>query len=597
MTPIAQKHFIGICRLLGRSRKQFKLSPNYLFGCTWNRNIQLDLSGYNFTDYEIERKSYDLQAPKYFNFAHDFIDQWAHAEKVGLRTTSVPSFWWVDSQTKTEIKLSFQQLSHISKRVANALVGGCGLNRGDILILILPKIPEWWFINIACIRAGITLSPGTMLLRTTDIQHRLKLSQAKCIITSPELAHYVDEAANTCEKLTKVIVGGKTETRPGWLNFDALLEKSSDQFQNVRTKATDQMMLFFTSGTTGYPKMAEHTHASYGLGHIITARYWLMLNPSSIMWNLSDPGWAKCAWSSLFAPWINGACVFVYNSPRFDPMEVLQVLSKYPITHFCSSPTGLRLMKTEKISSIKFKALKHCTAAGEPVNPELIENWKRETGLEIFEGYGQTETTLVCNRSPSIPYKEGSMGKAVPGVNLYIVDDDGNVQEPCAEGNLAIKITPNRPIGLFAKYLNDPIRTAKSFLGNFYLTGDRGYMDQENYVYFVGRADDVISSAGYRIGPFEVESALLEHPAVLESAVVSSPDETRGEVVKAFVTLTQDYKNADRDKLVQELQNHVKAVTAPYKYPRKIEFVEDLPKTVSGKIRRVELRNKEWNKT
>ncbi|CAG5132893.1 unnamed protein product [Candidula unifasciata] len=354
------------------------------------------------------------------------------------------------------------------------------------------------------------------------------------------------------------------------------------------------MMIFFTSGTTGYPKMAEHTHASYGLGHTLTARYWLMVDPSSILWNLSDTGWAKCAWSSLFAPWIHGSCVFVYNSSKFDPQEVLQVLSAYPISHFCSSPTGMRLMKTENISSVKLKALKHCVGAGEPVNPELIEIWKKDTGLEIFEGYGQTETTLLCCRSPSIPYKEGSMGKAAPGIDLQVVDDDGNILGPGTEGNLAIRVTPIRPVGLFTKYLNDPDRTAESFVGDFYLTGDRGYIDEDNYIFFVGRADDVISSSGYRIGPFEVESALLEHPAVLESAVVSSPDEIRKEVVKAFIKLMPEYEKVDHEALKQELQNHVKAVTAPYKYPRKIEFVDSLPKTISGKIRRVELRNKEW---
>ncbi|CAL1529723.1 unnamed protein product [Lymnaea stagnalis] len=576
-----------------------RLRPkHFVSGHQWIRSIQLPLTGYHFTDYEQEKKSFTLNRPLFFNFAKDFIDEWAHAERIGTRNSSIPAFWWVDARTDKEIKLSFQQLSERSQRVANALVGGCGLKRQEKVIVILPKIPEWWIILLACIRADITICPGTTMLRMQDIKHRLQLSEAKCIITYPELAPIVDEAAHDSENLkSKILVCDNGETRPGWLNYQALVEKAADHFNCVNTKGSDPMMIFFTSGTTGNPKMAEHTHISYGLGHITTARYFLMVDSNSVLWNLSDTGWAKSAWSSFFAPWIMGACVFIYNSPKFDPLETLQVLSKFPVTHFCSSPTGLRIMLGQQLHNIKFKALKRSLGAGEPVNPELMEIWQRETGITLYEGYGQTETTLVSCRYNCIKYKEGSMGKSSPDLQVGIVDNDGKLTEPGTEGNIALLTKPVRPIGLFTQYLNDPDRTAASFRGDWYLTGDRGYMDEENYIYFVGRADDVINSAGYfryRIGPFEVESALLEHPAVLESAVISSPDEMRGEVVKAFVVLKSDIINENPQKLVEDLQNHVKESTAPYKYPRKIEFVKELPKTVSGKIRRVELRNNEW---
>ncbi|KAK0046160.1 acyl-coenzyme A synthetase ACSM3 mitochondrial isoform X1 [Biomphalaria pfeifferi] len=573
----------------------FLTSEKSLQGCHSCKFIHLPIKGHTFTNYELERKNYNLRPPKNFNFARDFIDQWARAEYNGLRSTVNPAFWLMDEKNKKEIKLSFQQLSSLSQKVANALTGGCSLKRQDKVIVILPKIPEWWIIFLACVRADLTICPGTTMLRAHDIKHRLKMSGAKCIITVPELVPYVDEAAENAELLKyKILVGNKNETRPGWTHYGTLVEKASNEFECADTRASDPMMLFFTSGTTGAPKMVEHSHGSYGLGHITTARYMLMINSSSVLWNLSDTGWAKSAWSSFFAPWIMGSCVFVHNVHKFDPLHISQVLTDYPVTHFCCSPTGLRIYLGQYSQTLKPKALRHCVGAGEPVNPELMELWKKVTGLNLHEGYGQTETTLVCCRNDYIPYKLGSMGKSSPDLVVGIINDEGKIVESCTEGNIAILTKPARPLGLFNQYLNDPVRTAASFLGDWYVTGDRGYLDEEDFVFFVGRGDDVINSAGYRIGPFEVESALLEHPAVLESAVVSSPDETRGEVVKAFVVVKPEYRHIHADKLTVDLQDLVKRTTAPYKYPRKIEFVTDLPKTVSGKIRRVELRNKEW---
>ncbi|XP_050393041.2 acyl-coenzyme A synthetase ACSM3, mitochondrial [Patella vulgata] len=546
-------------------------------------------------DYEKERKNFRLDVPKYFNFAADVIDSWAEKERTGKRDISIPAFWWIDDKG-SQLQWNFQELSSNSKRVARLLTEEFELSKGDKLILILSRIPEWWLINLACIRAGIILSAGTTLLRAHDIQHRLLASQAKCIITDSNIADMVDKVIDNCpDVLNKVVVADKT--RDNWKNFNLLLQKYDNKFKDVQTLSSETMMLFFTSGTTGAPKMAEHTHSSYGIGHKITAEYFLRLTSKDVIWNMSDTGWAKSAWSNLFAPWTNGSCVFIHHSVKFDARVMLQNLCKFPISHCCTAPTAYRTAVKLPLCEYKFHSLKYCFGAGEPVNPELIEEWQDGTGLRLYEGYGQTETTFLCGTNyPGMEYRAGSMGKPPPGYDLQIVDDEGNILPPEQEGNIAVRCKPDKPVGLFTKYLDDSNRTKSVFVGDFYLTGDRGKVDDDGYFYFIGRADDVILSAGYRIGPFEVESALLEHPSVLESAVVSSPDDTRGEIVKAFVILTDKYKTTNQSDLIKELQNHVKQSTAPYKYPRKIEFVENLPKTVSGKIRRVELRNKEWGK-
>jgi len=323
-------------------------------------------------------------------------------------------------------------------------------------------------------------------------------------------------------------------------------------------------------------------------------RYWMDLTQNDIFWNLSDTGWAKSAWFA--GPWISGACIFIHEAP-FSATHTIDVLRSYPITTFCAPPTAYRMMSQELLTGVGGGKLRHCISAGEPLNPEVIDTWRDRTGVWIREGYGQTETVLLCASFRCLPIRPGSMGKATPGMDLRVINDEGCEVAPGKEGDIALKIAPERPPGLFLQYLDEPERTAQSFRKDFYITGDRGIQDTDGYLWFVGRADDVILSAGYRIGPFEVESALIEHPAVAESAVVSSPDSIRGEVVKAFVILTKEAANAaDKDSLAKDIQDHVKRTTAPYKYPRKIEFVKELPKTVSGKIRRIELRAKEWSR-
>ncbi|XP_046884416.1 acyl-coenzyme A synthetase ACSM3, mitochondrial isoform X2 [Hypomesus transpacificus] len=548
----------------------------------------------NFTDYESIKQNYNPQIPKYFNFAKDVLDVWAEREKSGEKTPN-PALWWVNDR-REEIRWSFEELGFHSRRLANVLSGPCNLTKEDRVFLILPRVPEWWLVNVACLRTGTVLLPGTAQLTARDILHRLQSSGARCVVTDESLAPLLDSVAPQCPSLqARVLVSHRR--REGWMNFGDLLSNVSSDHVCVETGSEDPMTIFFTSGTTGSPKMTQHSHSSYGLGLTVNGRYWLDLTEKDILWNTSDTGWAKSAWSSVYAPWTQGSCVFVHHMPRFDSSTVLQTLFNYPISTFCTAPTAYRMLVQHDISRYSFQALQHCLCAGEPINPEVMVKWREATGLDIYEGYGQTETVLIAGTFKGMKIKPGSFGKASPAYDVQVVDEAGEVLPRGEEGNLGIRVKPHKPFSLFTEYTGDPERTAECYRGDFYLTGDRGFMDEDGYLWFVGRADDVILSAGYRIGPFEVENALIEHKAVAESAVVSSPHPIRGEVVKAFVVLTEEYKSHNPDQLVTELQAHVKKVTAPYKYPRKVEFVEQLPKTVSGKIRRVELRNSEWGRS
>ncbi|KAM5228184.1 acyl-coenzyme A synthetase ACSM3, mitochondrial [Ctenodactylus gundi] len=548
----------------------------------------------NFSNYEHMKQDFKLEIPEYFNFAKDVLDQWTNMEKAGTKPSN-PAFWWINGNGE-EVRWGFEELGSLSRKLANILTEACSLQRGDRVMVILPKIPEWWLANVACLRTGTVLIPGTTQLTQKDILYRLQSSKAKCIITDDILAPAVDAIASKCENLrTKLIVS--QNSREGWGNLKEMMKHVSDNHTCMKTKHNEMMAIYFTSGTTGPPKMIGHTHSSFGLGLSVNGRFWLDLTPSDVMWNTSDTGWAKSAWSSVFSPWIQGTCVFAHYLPRFESTSILQTLSKFPITVFCSAPTAYRMLIQSDMTSCKFKSLKHCVSAGEPINPEVTEQWRNRTGLDIYEGYGQTETVLICGNFKGMKIKPGSMGKPSPAFDVKILDKNGNVLPPGQEGDIALQVLPNRPLGLFTHYIDDPSKTASTLRGNFYITGDRGYMDEDGYFWFVARSDDVILSSGYRIGPFEVESALMEHPSVAESAVVSSPDPIRGEVVKAFIVLNPNYKSHDQEQLIKEIQEHVKKITAPYKYPRKVEFIEELPKTISGKIKRNELKKREWKTT
>lgn len=526
--------------------------------------------------------SFIWDRPTHFNFANDVIDKWASKDK------KKPAIFWVDDKGNEKSR-TFTDISTHSKKISNAL-STSGVERGDVVIVILGREIEWWEIFTAVLRMGAVISPGTTQLSAKDVEYRFNAAKATCIVTNFANAAKVDEIAENCPTLkTKVLIDGSVD---GWLNYSDLLTQFSDDFPDIKTAADEESMCYFTSGTTGYPKMTIHNH-SYAIAHQVTGPYWLNLGENDLHWNISDTGWAKAAWSSYYGPWTCGATLFIHHGPGFSAAETLSLIEKFPITTMCGAPTIYRMLVLEDLNKYDFTGLRHCVGAGEPLNPEIIGTWKTATGLTIRDGYGQTETGILCGNFHFMEPKFGSMGKPAPGIHLAIIDDAGKEVSTNTEGDIAVKLVPEKPQGLFKEYKNDAERTADTRRGDWYITGDRAYADDEGYFWFVSRADDVILSAGYRIGPFEVESALIEHAAVAESAVVSSPDDTRGEVVKAFIVLAPGYKGSD--ELSKELQDHVKNVTAPYKYPRKLEFIDALPKTVSGKIRRIELREQEWN--
>jgi len=532
-------------------------------------------------DYRETCSTFTWERPESFNFVRDVIDQWSDSDP------DKPAMLWVNDNGD-EINKTFAEISVASRKLCNVLVAA-GIERGETVILMLGRNIEWWETFTAVLRMGAVISPGTTQLSAKDLEYRINASSATCIVTDQSNAAKVEAVIEQCRNIkAKLIIDG---TADGWLGYQGAMAGASDTFDTVDTRSDENAMCYFTSGTTGYPRMCIHTHA-YPIGHQITGKYWLDLKPDDLHWNISDTGWAKAAWSSYFGPWTCGAALFVHHATGFNAAQTLGLIEKYPITTLCGAPTIYRMLVLEDLTEYHFSSLRHCVGAGEPLNPEIIETWKQATGITIRDGYGQTETVILCGSFPCIEPRFGSMGKPAPGIALAVVDNDGNEVPENTEGDIAVRVLPEKPQGLFKEYKDNPEKTAETFKGEWYLTGDRAYVDEDGYFWFVGRADDVILSAGYRIGPFEVESALIEHEAVAESAVVSSPDETRGEIVKAFVVLAPGFKGGD--ELKKELQEHVKNVTAPYKYPRKLEFVDALPKTVSGKIRRVELREKEW---
>jgi acyl-coenzyme A synthetase/AMP-(fatty) acid ligase len=549
-------------------------------------------------DYQKEYKEFSLIVPERFSFPLDVFDK--RGDRLAL-------FW---TNGEKEKKFSFDELKILSSKGAGAFKE-MGISKGDNVLVMLPNIPEWWEVMLALMRLNAIPIPATTLLTSKDIKYRLSVIDIKAIIATDGDALKVEDAANNTSASPLLIVinennppisplekggkGGFSGGRKGWHDYIKERDKA-DAFEGGRAFSEEPALIYFTSGTTGPPKMVLHTQASYPLAHQITGTYWLDLRPGDIHWNLSDTGWAKAAWSSLFGPWHIGAAVFsFYKTGKFDPSLTIEMMQRYPITTFCGPPTAYRMMVKEiPAQRVAFKSLRHFVAAGEPLNKEIIEVWKDRTGIYIYDGYGQTETVNVLANFRCLPVKPGSMGVPVPGFIVGVVDDNGNPVSSGIEGDIAIKIRPERPVGIFREYLGNPEATEKTIRGKWYITGDRAYKDENGYFWFIGRADDIIITSGYRIGPFEIESVLIEHPAVEESAVVASPDEMRGEIVKAFIVLTEDYRPSDA--LVKELQEFVKKQTAPYKYPRKIEFVDELPKTISGKIKRKELKIKEFRK-
>ncbi|WP_028841635.1 acyl--CoA ligase [Thermodesulfobacterium hveragerdense] len=525
--------------------------------------------------YELVR-NFKLQVPEKFSFPLDVFDKWG----------SLPALIWTDGK---EVKrFTFEDLTALSSKLAGGLKN-LGIGKGDNVLMFLPNRYEWWITVLALMRLNAVIVPSTVMLTVKDLEYRLKSLEIKAIISDEENAKKVEEAVNLTNSKAILI---NIDDIPGWEKYSELFK--FNPFVGERTFSEDTSIIFFTSGTTGPPKMVRHTQVSYPLAHVITGKFWLNLKPGIIHWNLSDTGWAKAAWSSFFGPWNTGATIFVRRrGKKFTPDIMIETLKNFEVTSLCAPPTVYRmLIKEVPLKDLSFPTVNHFVSAGEPLNPEVIDIWKEATGKYIYNGYGQTETVNTLAMFPFIPMRKGAMGLPAPGFEVEIVDDNGKLLKPYEEGNIAIKISPERPVGLFKEYIGDEKEMAAAFKGEWYFTRDRGYKDEDGYFWFLGREDDIIISSGYRISPFEVESVLIKHPAVKESAVVASPDEIRGEVVKAFIVLKEGFKPSL--ELIKDLQNFVKTETAPYKYPRKIEFVEALPKTVSGKIKRKELRLKEF---
>jgi len=538
----------------------------------------------NKDNYEKLYKQFKWEVPKYYNFGFDVCDKWAE-DRTKLALISI------DKSGRHDRYHTFYDLSVASNRFLNVLQK-IGIKKGERVLVILQSIPEWYIALIGMFKLGVVPMPGTVLLTAKDIEYRVNRAEACMIITDMDHADVVDSVKAKCPTLKHLmLVDGK---RAGWYNYDEEINDSSEIIDHKRlqkTLSTDSMLIYFTSGTTGHPKMVLHTH-SYPLGHEVTARFAQALTGKDLHWTVSETGWAKAAWGKLFGQMLVGAAVIQWEMPgRFNADGLLRAMEKYGVTTFCAPPTVYRMLIQMDLSKYNLK-LRHCMSAGEPLNPEVIRVWKKAFGLDIYDFYGQTETVCVLSNYRFMPIKYGSVGKPTPGHDVRIVDDDGKELGPEDEGNIAIYLGNARPPGLFKEYWKDKEIMSKSFRGNYYFTGDQGYKDKDGYFWFVGRDDDVIKSSGYRIGPFEVESALIEHPAVAECAVVGAPDPKgiRGIVVKAVVVLAKSFKPSNA--LTKELQDHVKNTTAPYKYPRIIEYVDELPKTISGKILRRELRKK-----
>ncbi len=542
-----------------------------------------DYIGRDYASYDDLKENYHLSVPENFNFAFDIVDRYAREQP------SKEALVWTNDAGE-DLRFTFADLKESSDRCANYF-SSLGIKKGDAVLLILRRRYEFWVALLALHKLGAIACPATHLLMVHDLEYRFNAAGIKAVVTIDEsdLQDRVDEALKKSPTVETFVTIGKN--RPGWKEFHAGVDASSPSFVRPTGAASagndDIMLLYFTSGTTGEPKMVQHNFA-YPLGHIITAKYWHNVTDGGLHLTVAETGWAKAMWGKIYGQWIAGAAVFVYDMDAFVPEKLLQKMADFHITTFCAPPTIYRYMIKEDLKKYDLSALRYCTIAGEPLNPEVYNKFLSITGLKLFEAYGQTELTIVLGNFTGMEPKPGSMGKPSPGYDLDIVRPDGSSCDTGEVGEIIIRIDRGRPFGMFAGYYRDEELTAAAFADGIYHTGDTAWRDEDGYYWFVGRTDDMIKSSGYRIGPFEVESALLTHPAVLECAITAVPDPDRGQIVKATVVLTKGYTGSP--ELVKELQDHVKRVTAPYKYPRLVEFVTELPKTISGKIRRVEIR-------
>lgn len=556
----------------------------------------------DFESYDDFMQNFHIKDLPGFNFAYDVVDEWARIEpdrKALLWTNEagdVRQFTFADIKRESDKTAAyFQQL---------------GIGRGDMVMLIMKRRYQFWFAITALHKLGAVAIPATHLLTDEDIVYRCQSASIRAIVAVGDdvVLDHIQKAAPDCPSVKNYIsIGPKVPE--GWCDFNAGIESAPPFVRpEVVNEPGDISLMYFTSGTSGEPKMVAHDFR-YPLGHIITAKYWHNLDENSLHFTLADTGWGKAVWGKYYGQWIVGANVFVYDFEKFHPVDVLEMIHKFHITSFCAPPTVYRFLIREDVKKYDISSLKYCTNAGEALNPNVFERWYELTGIKLHEAFGQTETTATVGTYPWIEPRPGSMGKPNPGYDIDLITADGQVAEDGQQGEIIIRTHGRRPEGLFLGYYRDPELTHKNFHDGIYHTGDIAWRDEDGYYWFVGRKDDVIKSSGYRIGPFEVENALMKHEAVVECAVTGVPDEVRGMAVKATVVLSKEfadtpgieydveYRGKEVPALVKDIQDFVKRTTAPYKYPRVIQFVHELPKTISGKIRRVEIRQKDGERS
>lgn len=540
----------------------------------------------DFKSYEDFYENFELKYNEDYNFGFDVVDKYAEIdpEKVALI--------WVNEEGEEHI-FTFEDMKKYSNKVAN-LFKRLGINKGDKVMLTLKNRYEFWFCMVALHKIGAIVIPATHMLKLHDIDFRLKKANVKLVVSVEEDDLISDY--NTAEKelgidLKKLVIERDID---GWINFNKAIEEESDVFERPTgedaTKADEPFLIYFTSGTSGLPKMVAHKH-TYSLGHIPTAKYWHNVKEDGIHHTSADTGWGKAVWGNLYGQWIAGTTVFIYDYERFNGIKLLEKIIEYKVNTFCAPPTIYRFLIKENIEGYDFSNLSYVTTAGEPLPPEVSKKFKEISGLTIKEGFGQTESTLMIGTFIWLDAKLGSIGKPSPLFNVELLDNEGEIVDIGDEGEISINVSEGVKPGLFKEYYKDPEKQAASWYDGHYHCGDTAWMDEEGYYHFIGRNDDIIKSSGYRIGPYEVESAVLSHDAVSNCAITGYPDPIRGQIVKATIILQPGYEESE--ELIKDIQNHVKKTTAPYKYPRLIEFVDEIPETISGKIRRVEIREKD----
>ena len=541
----------------------------------------------DFDSYEDFYENFKINVPEAFNFGFDVVDEWAAVEP------DKKALLWCNDAGE-ERTFTFTDIARLSNKAANAF-RGLGIAKGDVVLCILRRRWEYWVVATALCKLGATIIPATLQLTKKDISYRANSADVKAMVcvNDPYVVEQTEEALAEAPSIKNtILVDGQRE---GWISFDSLIENESETFErptgDAGVTSKDIMLIYFTSGTTGNPKAVMHNFA-HPLGHILTAKYWQQVQENKLHMSVTDSGWAKFGWGKIYGQWIAGATVFCYDMDKFIPAKLLQHMQDYQLTTFCAPPTMYRFMLQEDVASYDLSSIQNFATAGEPLNAEVTIQWERLTGKKIREGFGQTEGPVLLATYPWIEPRPGSMGKPSPLLNTKLLDDNGCEVEDGEEGAICVTgLKEAYPPGLFVGYYHNPEKTAEAVGGEYYNLHDMAWRDSDGYCFFVGRNDDVIKCSGYRIGPFEVESALVAHPAVVECAVTAAPDPIRGKVVKATIVLAKGYEPSD--ELVKELQNHVKHTTAPYKYPRVVEFIDELPKTVGGKIKRKQIRTQD----